>query len=155
MQKCGLGIESEDGTLLTEQREVRNRWKDYFMGLVEGEVRGADMRSDSVGRDRSVVEEITEEEIRRTVWKLRSGKASGVCGILWEVLKAGGEAVVKWLQEIYNMVWRRGVAPSDWRSAIIVPIHKKGSRKVCKNYRGISLLSILGKVFAKVLNNRV
>ena len=48
-----------------------------------------------------------------------------------------------------------GMAPLDWRSAIIVPIYKKGSRKVCKNYRGISLLSIPGKVFAKVLKSRV
>ena len=67
------------------------------------------MRSDSVEGEirRSTVEEITEEEIRRDVWKLRSG-------IQGEVLKAGGEVIVKWLQEIYNMVWRTGVAPSDW-----------------------------------------
>ena len=45
------------------------------------------------------------------------------------------------------------MAPLDWRSAIIVPIYKKGSRKVCKNYRGLSLLSIPGKVFVKVLNS--
>ena len=70
-------------------------------------------------------------------------------------MKAGGEVIVKWLQEIYNMVWSTGVAPSDWRSAITVPIHKKGSRKVCKNYRGISLPSIPGKVLMKVLNNQV
>ena len=38
---------------------------------------------------------------------------------------------------------------------IIVPIHTKGSRKVCKNYKGISLLSIPGKVFAKVISNQV
>lgn len=38
-------------TLLTEQREVRNRWKGYFKGLLEGEGRGEDIRSDLVGRD--------------------------------------------------------------------------------------------------------
>ena len=76
-----------------------------------------------------------------------------MCGIQGEVLEAGEEVIVQWLQEIYNMVWRTGVAPSDWRSAIIVSKHKKGSRKVCKNYRGISLLSILGKACVKVFNN--
>ena len=40
VQKWGLGVESEDGTLQTEQREVRNWWKDYFIDLLEGEVRG-------------------------------------------------------------------------------------------------------------------
>ena len=45
--------ESEDGTLLTEQREARNTWKDgrdYFRGLLEGEGGGADMRSGSIER---------------------------------------------------------------------------------------------------------
>ena len=78
-----------------------------------------------------------------------------MCGIQGEALKAGGEVIVKWLQENCNMVWRTGVAPLDWWSAIIVPIYKKGSRKVCKNYRGISLLSVPGMLFGKVLNNRV
>ena len=67
----------------------------------------------------------------------KSGKASDVCGIQGEALKAGGEVVVKWLQVIYNIVRRTDVTPSNWRSAIIVPIHKKGSRKKCKNYRGM------------------
>ena len=44
---------------------------------------------------------------------------------------------------------------SGLAEAVLVPTHKKCSKKVCKNYRGSSLLSIPGKVFAKVLNNRV
>ena len=100
-------------------------------------------------------EEITKEEIRRGVGKLKKGKAEGVCGISGELLKAGGEVVIEWLFKIYNMVWRTGVAPEDWQRAIIVPIHKKSSRRKCGNYRGISLLSIPGKVFARILNDRV
>ena len=65
-------------------------------------------------------------------------------------------AIVKWLHAgdlQYNIEDRCG--PSNWSSAIIVAIHTKGSRKVCKNYKGISLLSIPGKVFAKVISNQV
>ena len=86
---------------------------------------------------------------------MKSGKASSVCGIQGELLKAGVEIIVKWLQKICNLAWRTGVAPVDWRSAVIVPTPRKGSKKVCKNYQGISLLSIPGKILAKVLNNRV
>ena len=48
------------------------------------------------------------------------------------------------------MVWKTGKAPEDWQNAVI-----EGSKKLCKNYRGISLLSIPGKVFAKVLDARM
>ena len=78
-----------------------------------------------------------------------------MCGIMPEMLKAGGEVVIEWLVKLFNEVWRRGVAPRNWKSAIIVLIHKKGSRLECTNYRGISLLSVVGKVFARVLNDRV
>ena len=53
------------------------------------------------------------------------------------------------------MVWKTGKAPEDWQKAVIVAVHKKGSKKLCKNYRGISLLSIPGKVFAKILDARM
>ena len=77
-----------------------------------------------------------------------------MCEISGELLKAGGEVVTKWMTVIYKQVWRTGVAPMDWQKAIIVPVHKNSRRK-CGNYRGISLLSIPGKVFAKILNDRV
>ena len=76
-----LGIENEVGTLLTEQREVRYRWKDYFRGLLDGEERDVDTKSESAERDGNMADEITEAEIRRTIQKLRSNKTSGVCGI--------------------------------------------------------------------------
>ena len=71
-----------------------------------------------------------------------------------EMLKAG-EATVQWLTAIFNAVWRTGVTPKEWRRAIIIPVHKKGSRSVCKNYRGISLLSVPGNVLGKNLNDRM
>ena len=72
-----------------------------------------------------------------------------------EMLKAAGQVVVEWLAKLFNMVWRVGKASYDWRNAVIVPIHKKGSKMDCTNYRRINLMSIVGKVFAGVLNERV
>ena len=47
------------------------------------------------------------------------------------------------------------MAPSVWKNAVIVPVYKMGSRLDCTNFRGISLLSVVGKLFARVLNERV
>ena len=39
-----------------------------------------------------------------------------------EMLKVGGEVVSEWLVKLFNEVWGSGVAPRDWKSAIIVPV---------------------------------
>ena len=45
---------------------------------------------------------------------------------------------------------------TDWRSAVIFPLYKgKGERTECKNYRGISLLSVVRKIYAGILVDRV
>ncbi len=46
--------------------------------------------------------------------------------------------------------------PEDWRKAIIVPLYKgKGNREECNNYRGISLLIVPGKIYRRILNERM
>ena len=51
--------------------------------------------------------------------------------------------------------WEVGSVPQAWKDASIVTIDKKGDRTDCRNYRGISLLSIAGKIFARILLNRI
>ena len=47
------------------------------------------------------------------------------------------------------------VVPQDWRDALLVPVPKKGDLSLCDNWRGISLLDVVGKVFAKVIQQRL
>ena len=54
------------------------------------------------------------------------------------------------------MAFETGGMPEDWRSAVIVPLYKgKGDGTECKNYKGISLLSVVGKIYARILVDRV
>ena len=54
------------------------------------------------------------------------------------------------------MAFENGVVPEYWKSTVIVPLYKgKGERTKCKNYRGISLLSVVGKIYAGILVDRV
>ena len=52
-------------------------------------------------------------------------------------------------------MWEQESIPQDWKKAIIIPINKKGDRKECGNSRGISLLSVPGKVLTRVILNRI
>ena len=64
-----------------------------------------------------------------------------------------GEGIL-WLTRVCQVVWKFGKTPRDWQTGVIIPIFKKGDRKQCTNYRGISLLSLPGKVYAKCLERK-
>ena len=55
-----------------------------------------------------------------------------------------------------NMAFESNVVPKDWRSAMTVPLYNgKGERTECSNYRGISLVNMVGKIYAVILVDRV
>ena len=69
-----------------------------------------------------------------------------------EMIKGEDDSVVDWIWRLCNMVFESGGVPKDWRSAVIVPLYKgKGERTECRNYKGISLLSMIGKIYALIL----
>ena len=72
------------------------------------------------------------------------------------MVKGGGDVVVDWIWKLCNMAFESGVVPKDLRSAVIVPLHKgKGEIIKCKNYRAITLLSVVCKIHADILVDRV
>ena len=87
--------------------------------------------------------------------RLKNGEAGGKTGILPELLLFGGEVMCDRLLQIMKSVWQAGAIPRDWKDAVVVPIPKKGDLKDCDNWRGISLLDVVGKVFARVIQERL
>ena len=71
------------------------------------------------------------------------------------MLKAGGRTIITWVYRVVLSVWRSERVPEDWRKAVIVPLHKKNDQSICENWRGISLLSVAGKVFTNILLTRL
>ena len=68
----------------------------------------------------------------------------------------GGEAVLDKLQDLFTNCWEKGTLPQDLMDAVIVSLYKnKGEKSDCSNYQGITLLSIAGKILARVLLNRL
>ena len=87
--------------------------------------------------------------------EIKCGKAPGLDGFPVECLKKGAMVVLEWLVRLLNLSFYMGVVPMDWRGACIVPLYKgKGDKCECSNSRGISLLSIVGKLFGRVLIKR-
>ena len=101
-------------------------------------------------------EYITEEEVKVAINKMKKGKSAGLDGICGEMIQAGGDSMIKLLEKIFNECWKERKVPQDWQDACLVPLYKgKGDKMKCMNYRGISLLSVVGKIYGRVLIERV
>lgn len=85
---------------------------------------------------------------------MANGKSGGIDGVIIEMLKTSLNIVEPYLRHLYNAILESGNYPEQWSKAVLVPLHKKGSTSNLNNYRGIALLSVVGKVFSKVINNR-
>ncbi len=88
--------------------------------------------------------------------QVKCGEDEGIDEITSEMVKHSGNAVVEWMMMICDLAWRQGEVPDKWRKAIIVPLHKgKGNKDECNNYRGVSLLSVPGKIYGTILTQRL
>ena len=100
---------------------------------------------------------ITIAEIDKFITKTKNGKASSQYdNILNEYLKCSKHLLSNTLCKFFNIILDTGVLPEAWLVGTIVPIYKnKGSKNVPGNYRPITILSCLGKLFTGILNDRI
>jgi hypothetical protein len=93
----------------------------------------------------------SREEIEEALNYLKNNKTAGADSIVAKVLKNGGPNLVDALHEVIQQAWTSETLPKSWIEEVLCPVYKKGDKLDCKNYRGICLLSVKFKVFAKIL----
>ena len=151
-------VVDEQGNTLTTSADIQDHWFRHFGNVLNGESQF----------DASVVESLpdallrpeldnspSESEMLAATRMMKAGKAGGESGILPEMIICGGKELHTRLLELLHLVWDECAVVSDWRDAVIAPIPKNGSLKLCDNWRGISLLDVVGKLFARILQDRL
>ena len=99
---------------------------------------------------------ITEEEISKCIKRLKNSKAPGSDLILNEYIKYTNPKMLNLYVKLFNLILETGVIPEKWVEGMIKPIYKnKGDPMNPENYRAITLVSCLGKLFTAVLNERI
>ena len=95
------------------------------------------------------------EELQKSIKELKNNKSGGIDVIVNECFKNGQDILNPYLLRLFNYVFDCGIFPSSWSDGLLVPLHKKGDISTPGNYRGITLLSVLGKLFTRIINNRL
>lgn len=86
---------------------------------------------------------------------MKSGKSSGIDGILNEFLIHYKDIFLPILEKLFNVILHTGYFPESWTKSVIVPVFKKGDIHDVSNYRGISLVSHVAKFFTTIVNTRL
>ena len=152
-------LKSKEGEAITDRSKQMERWAEHYQDLYSTESLVSEAVIDSIPA-LPILEDLdlppTEDELRKAIDSLARGKAPGNDGIPGEVFQAGKAVLLEPLHRLLCQCWQEGQVPQDMRDANIITLYKnKGDRSDCNNYRGISLLSITGKMFARVILRRL
>ena len=125
-------------------------------GNAEDQLKAEDDNSRNELNTSSLNARFDEQEIRKCINKLRNGKSAGIDRIVNEYIKCTADIFMPIYIVLFNKIFDTGTIPEDWVIGLIVPIYKnKGDIADCNNYRGITLLSCMGKLFTSILNARL
>ena len=101
-------------------------------------------------------DDITLEEVTNCILNSKKGKATGPDNVKLEYLSELPTEGLEFLCSLFNKILDSGLVPDDWTIGIILPLFKKkGVAEDPNNYRGITLLSCISKLFTAILNQRI
>ncbi|CAD6192360.1 unnamed protein product [Caenorhabditis auriculariae] len=144
-------LKDENGQLKTSRNEMERLTVDFYTKLFRSDV--------PVPRTPTPPPEdeppILPEEVKYAIRKLKVGTAAGPDNISSELLKAGGDSLYRLLARHFSKYLSEASIPEQWKTSKTILIPKKGDLTDLNNFRPISLLSVVYKLFTKVIVNRL
>ncbi|KAI5720850.1 hypothetical protein M8J77_012470 [Diaphorina citri] len=147
-------VKDKDGKVLKSEKEIKERWKDYFNTLMNEE--NPRIVCERGKENQGVVMDIEREEVVAVLKRMKNNKATGPDEIPIEAWKSLGEEGEEILLGMMREVFREERIPDEWRDSVVVPIYKeKGDIQDCNNYRGIKLMSHTMKMYERIIDRRI
>lgn len=157
-------IRDESSTIVTNEAEQLDCWHKHFSKILNhcetapstSEASLSTPPDDLHPHETSInTNPPTLEEIVEAIKELKNGKAAGNDNIPAEALKADPHITARAFLPLFQAIWLEEKLPDEWLQGILIKVPKKGDLSLCKNYRGIMLLSAPSKILSKVLLNRI
>jgi sorting nexin-29 len=153
-------INDANGNPIVSVDDQLARWSESFRSLLNNPTQPTTTPEmlapqHQLGQYRCSIDPPSRDEVSDALRKLKLGKAPGEDNIPSDLLLRGSDVLINLLHDLVCHIWSEETVPSDWSTAVIIPLFKKGSRKDCSNYRGVSLLDSSSKVLENITLSRV
>lgn len=152
-----------DNEVITDPLEIANKFNDHFSSSATNLVPDSSVPmcaccnnyGEHYQRNSYFFEPFSAMEILETIKSLKNTNSCGQDGISNILLKNVALYIVDILKYLLNKSVYCGIFPEALKSANVLPLFKKGDPKETNNYRPISILPSISKIFEKLMKNRV
>ena len=150
-------------TLLTSHSNPPQQWSIFQKSPVERDSKQLNHQKSPKTCNRAVIpvantfnfSPITTEKVIEALSQLNPKKAPGINGISVRLLRDTIDVIAEPLANIFNLSFRTAIFPDDWKLAKISPIFKDGTKNDCGNYRPISVISTVVKLFEGIVYHQL
>lgn len=141
---------NSDQHVIISIEEKKRTWKEYLNQLFEDQERREPTEVQATSGPY-----IMKEEVESAMKLMKDGKGAGPDNIQIEIIKLIEEEGIKKLTRLFNDIYNTGIIPREWRKSEFITLPKKPGAKNCEDYRTISLMSHLLKLFLKIIHRRI
>ena len=154
-------VKTELGNTITEAKELSEAFNTHFVEigpkLASKIPQGSSSFSDYIDKAKTTftLQRTTPDEIIEIVKSMSSNKATGLDNISCRLLKVAAPIVSKSLAFVFNKSIETGIFPTDLKFAKVTPIFKANEKDNLNNYRPISVLPAVAKIFERITYNQL
>lgn len=153
-------IKNESNEILKNENDIANAMNEYFCKLGKRlsdritTPRGKEIEIPKSNPKTLFIKPTNKFEIMKIIDNLKL-KKGGVDKISAKTLKATSTVIADTLAYVFNLCIEKSIWPDALKTAEVIPIYKSGNKKEMSNYRPISLISNIAKIFEKIIHNRI
>ena len=160
-KSISIGKLTIDGEEISEKQEISNKLNQYFSSI--GEKLSQDIETSTMSPVEAIkrthtcfkLKQITPKQVYNLLVSLPNGKANSIDMIPNKMLKISAHVISSSLTDIFNCCTSMNSFPYDLKVAKVVPIFKAGAKDDPVNYRPISILSSVARVFEKLIYDQL
>ena len=147
-------VANQEGVLQEDPKSIADAFAAFYEQLYSSRVPGSSTNLEGVNKIE--IPTVTTDEIRNELKLMRKKKAADQAGLVVEMLQYGSDNLFRTISLLFTALLKGdGDPPDTWKESLITVLFKKGDESLAENYRPITLLRILYKLFAGIINRRI